>query len=170
MTVHGIVIGGLPHGLQPFAPKSVSTIKAESGEILTKTVVIHFFPNNWDTKYKISKTVNGKTVEELYDPNADFVIDEIAKMAGQFGASRIVIEGHTDGSMKGNVPFDAVKELSTRRAHSVRQALHDKYKTIPPNQIGADGMGWNNPADPSDPNNHAKNRRVEVKVYPLEAQ
>lgn len=153
-----------------FAPKSVSTIKAESGEILTKTVVIHFFPNNWDTKYKITKQVAGKAVEELYDPNADFVIDEIAKLAGQFGASRIIVEGHTDGSMKGNVPFEAVKELSTRRASSVRQALLDKYKTIPANQIQAEGMGWNSPADPSDPNNHAKNRRVEVKVYPLEAQ
>jgi len=153
-----------------FVPKSVSSIKAESGEILTKTVVVHFFPNSYDLKHKISRSVNGKMVEELYDPNVDFVVDEIAKMAGQFGASRIVIEGHTDSSMKGNIPFDAVKELSTQRAHSVRQALLDKYKTIPANQIGADGMGWNAPADPSDPGNHAKNRRVEVKVYPLEAQ
>ena len=27
-------------------------------------------------------------------------------MAGQFGAARIVIEGHTDSSMKGRVPED----------------------------------------------------------------
>ena len=68
------------------------------------------------------------------------------------------------------VQGEAVKELSTQRAHSVRQALLDKFKTIPQNQIGADGVGWKAPADPTDPNNHAKNRRVEVKVYPLEAQ
>jgi flagellar motor protein MotB len=29
-------------------------------------------------------------------------------------------------------------------------------------------MGWSAPADPNDPLNHAKNRRVEIKVYPLE--
>ena len=31
------------------------------------------------------------------------------------------------------------------------------------------GMGWDRVADASDPNNHAKNRRVEIKVYPAEA-
>jgi hypothetical protein len=30
-------------------------------------------------------------------------------------------------------------------------------------------MGWDRPADAADPENHAKNRRVEVKVYPAEA-
>ena len=29
--------------------------------------------------------------------------------------------------------------------------------------------GWDRPADPNDPQNNAKNRRVEIKVYPLEA-
>ncbi len=36
-----------------------------------------------------------------YDPNVDLVLEEIAKLAGQFGAARIIIEGHTDSSMKG---------------------------------------------------------------------
>jgi hypothetical protein len=31
-------------------------------------------------------------------------------------------------------------------------------------------MGWSVPADPNDPLNQLKNRRVEIKVYPLEAQ
>ncbi|MFN7131674.1 MAG: phosphate ABC transporter substrate-binding/OmpA family protein [Myxococcales bacterium] len=153
-----------------FAPKSVQSIKAESGEILTKTVVIHFFPNSDDVRHVIYKSAGGKTVQELYDPNVDFVIDEIAKMSGQYGAARIVIEGHTDSSMKGKIPFDAVKQLSDSRANSVRTELLKKYPTIHPNQIGAEGMGWNAPADPSDPENHTKNRRVEVKVYPLEAR
>jgi NitT/TauT family transport system substrate-binding protein len=153
-----------------FAPKSVSSIQAESGEILTKTVVIHFFPNSADIHKKISRTDNGKNIEELYDPNVDFVLEEIGKMTGQYGASRIVIEGHTDGSMRGNVPVAAVMELSGTRAESVRKALLEKFKSINPNQIGATGKGWDVPADPQDPNNHAKNRRVEVKVYPLEQQ
>ena len=118
----------------------------------------------------VLKTVGDKTVEELYDPNVDFVVEEIGKMAGQFGASRIIIEGHTDGSMKGKVPFTAVKQLSDARAQSVREAILKKFPDLDPKQISAEGQGWNTPSDPNDPNNHAKNRRVEVKVYPLEQQ
>lgn len=153
-----------------FTSRSVSEVKAESGEILTKTVVIHFFPNSPNIRHLILKTVGDKTVEELYDPNVDFVVEEIGKMAGQFGASRILIEGHTDNSMKGKVPFAAVKQLSDARAQSVREAILKKFPDLDPKQISAEGQGWNAPADPNDPDNHAKNRRVEVKVYPLEQQ
>ena len=109
-------------------------------------------------------------MEELYDPNVTFIVEEIGKMAGQYGAARIVIEGHTDGSMKGQIPFESVKQLSEMRAFMVRDALLKKFPSVNKNQVGAEGMGWNRPADPNDPNNHAKNRRVEVKVYPLEQQ
>ena len=153
-----------------FVAKSVSSIKAESGEILTKTVVIHFFPNSADLNHKVAKLIDGKAVDELYDPNVDLIVEEIGKISGQFGACRIVIEGHTDASMKGSIPFEAVKHLSQQRADSVREALLKRFPNIPANQIGTDGLGWNVPADPSQPNDHAKNRRVEVKVYPLEAQ
>ena len=86
------------------------------------------------------------------------------------GAARIVIEGHTDASMKGRVPFSAVEELSKNRANSVKESLLKKFKSLPPNQFSVVGRGWKKPADPNDPNNHAKNRRVEVKVFPLEAK
>jgi len=36
------------------------------------------------------------------------------------------------------------------------------------NQFSTDGIGWDRPFDPEDPNNHAKNRRVEIKVIALE--
>jgi NitT/TauT family transport system substrate-binding protein len=62
-----------------------------------------------------------------------------------------------------------VKELSTRRANAVKEALVNKFK-MAPNQFTATGYGWAQPADPKDPDNHAKNRRVEVKVVPAEAQ
>lgn len=153
-----------------FAAKSVSSVQAESGEILTKTVIIHFAPNKADVHEKILKSVNGKQVEELYDPNVDFVLEEVGKMIGQYGAARVVIEGHADGSMRGSVPDAAVKDLSSTRAQSVRQAILNKFPSFNPNQLGADGKGWDKPADPADPSNHAKNRRVEIKVYPLEQQ
>ena len=153
-----------------FAAKSVSEIQAESGEILTKTVVIHFSPNSSDINHKVVRVVGGKNVEELYDPNVQLVVEEIGKMAGQYGAARIVIEGHTDASMQGRIDFAAVKNLSQARADAVRAELLRKFRSIPAEQIATDGKGWERPADSSDPLNHSKNRRVEVKVYPLEAQ
>jgi ABC-type nitrate/sulfonate/bicarbonate transport system substrate-binding protein len=152
-----------------FAPTSAGTIQGEAEEILTKTVVIHFFPNSWDLNKRVTKNVDGVDREVLYDPNAGFVIEEVGKLAGQYGAARVVIEGHTDASMQGRVPNSMVQELSLNRANSVKEALVRTFPSLQPNQFSTSGMGWDRPADPSDPGNHAKNRRVEVKVYPAEA-
>jgi NitT/TauT family transport system substrate-binding protein len=152
-----------------FAPASAGTVQGEKDEILTKTVVIHFFPNSWDLNKKITRSTDGKDVEELYDPNVGFVVEEIGKLAGQYGAARVVIEGHTDGSMKASVPKSLVQELSLNRANSVKEAILRKFPSLQPNQFSTSGLGWDRPADPSDPDNNAKNRRVEVKVYPAEA-
>src|SRR4051812_1061452 len=153
-----------------FAPTSASAVQGEKEEILTKTVVIHFFPNSWDLNKKVTRTAeNNKDVEELYDPNVGFVVEEIGKLAGQYGAARIVIEGHTDASMKGQVPKNLVQELSLNRANSVKEALVRKFPTLQPNQFSTAGIGWDRPADDADPGNAAKNRRVEIKVYPAES-
>ena len=150
-------------------PKTVGQIRAEQDEILTNTVTVHFFPNSYDLKKKITKEIDGKSVEELYNPNVDFVLEGVGKLSGQFGAAHVVIEGHTDGSMRGQVPETAVKELSDNRAKAVKEALVNKFK-LDPNQFTSVGMGWARPADTSDPNNHVKNRRVEIKVYAAERQ
>jgi NitT/TauT family transport system substrate-binding protein len=152
-----------------FAPTTAAVIQGEANEILTKTVVIHFFPNSWDLSKQVTETEDGKSIEKLYDPNAQFVVEEIGKMAGQFGAARIVVEGHVDSSMKGQVPESSVEELSANRANAVKEAILKKFPTLQPNQFTVSGVGWARPADPDDPMNQAKNRRVEVKVYPLEA-
>lgn len=152
-----------------FAPVAASAIQLES-TILTKTVVIQFFPNSADLYKKVDKQLSdGSTKEGLYDPNVDFVIEEVAKLAAQYGAARILIEGHTDGSMKASADPSLVKDLSFNRANAVKQALINKFK-LDPNQLVVNGLGWDRPADPNDPNNHAKNRRVEVRVVPAEAQ
>jgi NitT/TauT family transport system substrate-binding protein len=152
-----------------FAPASAGSVQGEKDEILTKTVVIHFFPNSWDLNKKVTRNADGKELEELYDPNVTFVVEEVGKLAGQFGAARVVIEGHTDGSMRGTVPKSLVQELSLNRANSVKEAIVRKFPSLQPNQFSATGLGWDKPADPADPDNSAKNRRVEVKVYPAEA-
>jgi NitT/TauT family transport system substrate-binding protein len=151
------------------APKAVTEIQAESDEILTNTIVIQFFPNSWDLYKKITRDENGTATEVLYDPNVDNVLAEVAKLAGQFGAARIIVEGHTDSSKQGQVPESLVKELSENRANAVREALVNKYD-MDSNRFAAVGMGWDRPADPNDPDNHAKNRRVEIKVYSAEKQ
>lgn len=149
-----------------FTPASGNEVNVESA-VLTKTVTINFFPNSYEVYKKVpAKQGSG---EVFYDGNVEYTIEEIAKLAGQFGAARIVIEGHTDGSMKGSADESLVKELSTRRANAVKEALVNKFK-MAPNQFTATGYGWSRPADPKDPDNHAKNRRVEVKVVPAEAQ
>jgi len=152
-----------------FAPATAGSIQGEKDEILTKTVVIHFYPNSWDLAKKVTKNIDGKDVEELYDPNVGFIVEEVGKLAGQYGAARIVIEGHTDGSMRGTVPKSLVQELSLNRANSVKEAILRKFPSLQPNQFASSGIGWDRPAAPSDPENHAKNRRVEVKIYPAEA-
>lgn len=144
-----------------FTPVASDAINVESA-VLTKTVVINFFPNSYDVFYQHE----GKA----YDPNAQYTIDEIAKLAGQFGAARIHISGHADSSMRAyGADERLVRELSLNRANSVKEQLVKKY-SLDQNQFVVAGYGWDKPADPKDPDNHAKNRRVEVKVIPAEAQ
>jgi hypothetical protein len=150
-----------------FVPKSTSEVRGAE-EILTNTVRIHFYPNSWDLYKKITRREDDNDVERLYDPNVDLVLEEIAKLAGQFGTARIIIEGHTDSSMKGKIGPAVVKELSLNRANAVKQALVNKYD-LDPNQFNVEGMGWDRPFNIGDPDNHAENRRVEIKVYPAEA-
>jgi ABC-type nitrate/sulfonate/bicarbonate transport system substrate-binding protein/outer membrane protein OmpA-like peptidoglycan-associated protein len=118
-----------------FAPASAGTVSGEKDEILTKTVVIHFFPNSWDLTKKVTRNVNSKETEELYDPNVGFVVDEIGKLAGQYGAARIIIEGHTDGSMKASVPKSVVQELSLNRANAVKEAVLRKFPSLQPQPV-----------------------------------
>ena len=136
------------------------TAEAESAEILTKSVILSFEPN---------KTV----LNPEYDPTIPNVMEEIGKLAGTFGNAYIVIEGNTDASRKGVVPADLVRQLSYDRADSVRKTILIKYK-FDPNKFKVVGNGWDNPVptmtDGSNPEHNKKNRRVEVKVFPLEKE
>ena len=93
----------------------------------------------------------------------------MATLAKQFGAARIVIEGHTDSSMKGKIPAEVVKELAYRRANAVKESLVEKYQ-FDDGRFAVDGVGWDRPVDPDQPDNHSLNRRVEVKVYSAEKE
>ena len=150
-------------------PRTVQQIRAENEEILTNTIVIHFFPNTAELRKKVIRRIDGKDVEEPYDARVDLVLDEAAALAKQFGNARIVVEGHTDSSMRGAVPAAMVKELSLERARAVKDALVEKFK-FDDNRFAVDGLGWDRPADDDHPDNHALNRRVEIKVYAAEKE
>jgi NitT/TauT family transport system substrate-binding protein len=144
-----------------FKPDALTKMTAEAGagQILTKAVMISFEPN----KYVLNPE---------YDNTIPATLEEIGKLSGRFGNAYIIIEGNTDASRRGIVPSDLVRQLSYDRADSVRKAIMDKYK-FDPNKFKVVGNGWDNPlpncTDPSNAEHNKKNRRVEVKVFPLEA-
>ena len=90
-------------------------------------------------------------------------------MSGAYDRAIVSIIGHTDSSMKGKVNSSVVNRLSKDRAEAVKQAIVNKYK-FSPDKFVVKGKGWDEPADASDPKNHALNRRVEVSVYSPESQ
>ena len=136
------------------------TAEADTGEILTKSVIILFEPNE-------------SRLNPDYDTTIPKVMEEIGNLAGVFGNAYIVVEGNTDGSRKGVVPADLVRQLSYDRADSVRKAILAKYK-FDANKFKVIGNGWDNPVpgftDASNAEHNKKNRRVEVKVFPLEKE
>jgi NitT/TauT family transport system substrate-binding protein len=152
-----------------FAPTSYTKINAEA-PILTQTIRINFYPNSSNLREPQHDELDQPIPKTLYDPTIDATLETVGRLAGQYERAQIAVVGHTDASMKGRgVQFEAVRKLSLDRAEAVRKALIEKYK-FDPNKFVVEGEGWNTPADPTDPDNHALNRRVEISVYSPEAQ
>ena len=151
-----------------FVPHSYTKVTAEQ-PILTQELRINFFPNSCDLTEQGRDNFGNIVEGTLYDPMAEATVSRAGVMAGQFDAAVIAVSGHTDASMKGKVNFEAVQELSHCRAEAVRDSLIKQYK-FDGNKFVVKGEGWNRPADAADPNNHFKNRRVEIAVYPPEAE
>ncbi len=150
-----------------FVPTSFSKVQAEA-PILTQTIRINFYPNSSNLYEPAHDEYGAAVANTLYDPNVEATLERVARLAGQYDRAVIAIAGHTDGSMKGKVPQQAVSQLSRERANAVKNALVKKYK-FDPNKFTVEGRGWDAPADPNQPDNHALNRRVEVSVYPVES-
>jgi NitT/TauT family transport system substrate-binding protein len=144
-----------------FKPDALMKMSPEAGagQVLTKAVMISFEPNK-------------SVLNPEYDNTIPGTLEEIGKLAGKFGNAYIIIEGNTDASKRGIVPADLVRSLSYDRADSVRRSIMDKYR-FDPNKFKVVGNGWDNPlpncTDPSNAEHNKKNRRVEVKVFPLES-
>ncbi len=143
--------------------------KSGAEAIITQTIRINFYPNS-SNPYEPARDQYGVIQKgKLYDVNVDKTLERVAQLSGQFARSMILIEGHTDSSMKGRVPESSVKELSLERATAIREALIEKYK-FPTDKFIVEGAGWDTPADPAAPMNQALNRRVEISVFPPESE
>ncbi len=145
-----------------FTPSGFRKVRAKS-PVLTQAVRINFHPNSANP-YEPARDEYGSTVAgELYDPNVDATLQQAARWSDRFARAVILIEGHTDSSMKGKVPVRAVRELSRERAEATKRALMQKFK-LDADIFSVEGKGWDEPVDSADPDNHALNRRVEISV------
>jgi NitT/TauT family transport system substrate-binding protein len=130
-------------------------LREEKG-VIVKTYRVAFAPGSVDVGQKIG--------ERLYDPDADATLETVGRIAALNKSFIVRLTGYADNSLKGKVDEAQVRELSQSRAYAVREVL-SKYK-IDPERFAPTGAGWDKPADPDDPNNHVKNRRVEIEVVP----
>ncbi len=149
---------------EKFAPVAVDFDPDKKKAILTRVVRIHFAPN-------IAK------VDPAYDPNAEKIVEEIGRMASQFGGSTIVIEGHADRSKYEEAKAlgadflkrhaEKVRQLSELRAKAVVDAIIARYPEFAKqkDKFVARGLGWEKPLA-----NDALSRRVEVRVLSLESE
>jgi hypothetical protein len=137
--------------------------------LLKHVIRIHFFPNSANLWQPAQDEVGNAIKGKLYDPSVGKTLDRVATLAGQFDRAIIMVTGHTDDSMRGRVPVDAVQQLSKERAQAVVAALIKRYK-FPASKFHAEGKAWDLPVDANDPHNHAQNRRVEIAVFPLEGK
>ena len=100
-----------------------------------------------------------KTSSQL-KPGAYPVLDTLAKEMERVPKLRLKVVGHTDNK-------EAVKynqALSSKRAHSVVNYIHDKG--VASSRMSTEGRGAYDPiADNSSEQGRAKNRRVEVYLY-----
>jgi NitT/TauT family transport system substrate-binding protein len=149
-----------------FNPSSYKKVSAEK-PILTQTIRINFYPNSSNLFEPQHDDQDKIVTNTLYDPNVTATLEKVARLVGQYERAVIAIVGHTDSSMKGQVPRSEVEKLSLDRANAVKNALIKKYQ-FDPHKFVVQGQAWDVPADPSDPMNQALNRRVEISIYPPE--
>lgn len=165
-----------------FDPNMVfKALESDENQILTAPVMILFASGSWKVMTETNNyAMNPKDENKIVDQrnmerNANNAsnIQKIVEIAANFGNAYILIEGNTDASMRGLVPSDSVKKLSQERAESVKSYLVSTYTNLfSPNKFKVVGNGWDNPlpncTNPNDPDNNRRNRRTEIKVFPLE--
>lgn len=151
-----------------FVATTYSELAEARDPLVAQAIRIHFYPNSSNLNEK-AKDATGKDIPgQLYDPQVKDKLQRAAQLAGQFEAATVAVTGHCDDSLRGLANFSDVQRLSQARAQAVVDALVAQFK-FPKEKFTAQGMAWDQPANPEDPQNHALNRRVEIRVFPAEA-
>jgi len=160
-----------PDQVDTYTAKFTASDSARAAEapVLKHVIRILFYPNSANLFEPARDEFGNKIQGQYYDPSVDETLERVAGLAGQFDRAVIRISGHTDDSYRDQAPKDLVQRLSEERASAVKQALIDRYK-FDPNKFVAEGKGWDVPADPNRPHDHALNRRVEISVHTLEQE
>lgn len=97
-------------------------------------------------------------------PGLQDELSRIAKVLQEYPQTRIIVEGHTDSQGSESYNMD----LSRRRAESVKNVL--VQKGVAPSRINIAALGENQPVAPNDTETgRQKNRRVEIKIEPTQA-
>lgn len=133
---------------------TVAISNENSEEVVDRTRYLDYFANlpNFD-------------VEILFDFDSDVIKPESFRVLGTMAdalhhpvlrGDKFLIVGHTDA--KGTRDYNL--GLSQRRADAVREALVTTFR-IPPQQVGAFGLGEEQLKDPANPEG-AVNRRVQL--------
>jgi outer membrane protein OmpA-like peptidoglycan-associated protein len=110
-----------------------------------------------DENGRVALYINFDTDKATLRPDAQPILDEIAKLLAADSTLKLSIEGHTDatGSAERN------RELATARARSVLGALVGLG--VDPGRLASAGFGPDKPlADNATEEGRAKNRRVEL--------
>jgi outer membrane protein OmpA-like peptidoglycan-associated protein len=150
-----------------------ATITQLEGQLKTKEVALKSIST------KTTNADNGPRTLAVFDGEAfrsgkstinPSALSTIENFVGEISASqgsRVIIEGHTDNIPTGKLNIDN-KDLSLRRARAIANIL--VARGISPDRISAIGYGDTHPIDSNDTEQgRAKNRRVEVKLMPGEA-
>lgn len=93
------------------------------------------------------------------------VLDGVGDQLANYPTNDIKIEGHTDNIPINGGVFKSNYYLSAARAIAVLEFLIENEK-VNPAYLSAEGFGEYRPVAPNDtPENRAKNRRVEIKLF-----
>ena len=125
-----------------FTPGTISMKKKLMAEapILTQTIRVNFYPNSANP-FELARDELGNPVKgKLYDPNVSGTLDKVASLSGQFARAVILIEGHTDSSMKGKVPAPG-RQGPQQFPRRIDQAGPDRQVQVRSQQVHRRGQG-----------------------------
>lgn len=139
----------------------------------TEKNIIDIVNVNMDTNYQyVQISLKGAILfdsgQAEVKSNAKEILSRVADILKLYNKQLVKVEGHTD-----NVPISSSKyrnnmELSTARANSVF-LYFVKQKKLDPAWIEAAGRGeWTPVASNKTAKGRARNRRIEIKIYPTE--